>query len=535
MGKRTHKKKGGVAASKDQTATEATPVEATPVEASPIIQAEASKPNEAPLEPSEASSAQGQAPKPDANPEGIISFSFHRKHREVGNELNTTSDEHKKDCIMCSKPGTMACSRCQQAKYCSRECQMNDWQLHKQFCKTFAGNDGTPARPSPDHHRFLFFPAYTNKPRLIWAKSKARGSGEADMVVLQHEDIAAFIEKTGITPSTSTCIFPTDNRPRKVCGFQHRLVFIMLRDDEEHRITDANHVNRSINGLAQPGLISPLMGPVIAFASDDLECSSDTASAFVDMDPRYIRHVADFFYLWDQNACVPFPKRVRYPILPAMKLSDLSEPFNVAMGITETFQPVWVPEAAPFGGPQQNYPMTLAFMVGLTWYIRQASPRAVMESMAAEKRGHLPRRWKGPKLLWLGNCVALIRKEEGDFDMRFLQSNHLVGSAIFVHGKGAALHHFHVDALDRYLDDVYKKRMAPTKEGFAEFWTRYVEKCVGLGIMEAGKEPKSPYELEEGSEDILGCNTEYVASLIKTHPRQIWAGIVGDMKGEDEN
>ncbi|KAK3341498.1 hypothetical protein B0T25DRAFT_343825 [Lasiosphaeria hispida] len=446
------------------------------------------------------------------------------------------SEEHKKDCIMCPKPGTKTCSGCKQAKYCSRKCQAGDWHLHKQFCKTFAGADDTRARPSPDHRRFLFFPAYTNKPQLIWAKCEPLHAGNIDMVSLEHEDITAFMEKTGIRPSTDTCAFPTDNQPRTLCGFQHKLVFIMLRDSDEHRIRDAQHVNRSINGLAQPGIISPWTGPVLAFATD-LECVSATAAAMLDMSPRYVRHLADYLFNWDQNACIPFPKRAGVPMLPAIKLSDLADPFNVAMGITQNTQPVKVPRREPFSGVGGNMHITLAFLVGLTWYMRQASPRAVMASMELYKNSEvylanllrLPR-WRGLELRWLGNCVSPYVNEDGAWEAMFEQPTHLLGSAVVVHGKGAELHPLHLDALERYLDDAFEQKFFPTRDGFAAFWLRYTKECVSLGMMEAAKEPKSPYELEdEGGDDILGGCTEIVAGFMNDHPRQIWASIVRDL------
>jgi hypothetical protein len=39
-------------------------------------------------------------------------------------------------CMYCFKPGaTMHCARCKTDKYCSRECQVADWPVHKKICK----------------------------------------------------------------------------------------------------------------------------------------------------------------------------------------------------------------------------------------------------------------------------------------------------------------------------------------------------------------------------------------------------------------
>ena len=37
-------------------------------------------------------------------------------------------------CSICSKEGTLKCSRCKTKKYCSPECQRIDWRVHKKTC-----------------------------------------------------------------------------------------------------------------------------------------------------------------------------------------------------------------------------------------------------------------------------------------------------------------------------------------------------------------------------------------------------------------
>jgi len=39
-------------------------------------------------------------------------------------------------CMYCKQEGKSLCSRCEQVKYCSRECQKKHWKEHKQFCTT---------------------------------------------------------------------------------------------------------------------------------------------------------------------------------------------------------------------------------------------------------------------------------------------------------------------------------------------------------------------------------------------------------------
>jgi tetratricopeptide (TPR) repeat protein len=39
------------------------------------------------------------------------------------------------DCWLCEQVGKFTCSRCNMARYCSRECQVKNWKAHKTFCR----------------------------------------------------------------------------------------------------------------------------------------------------------------------------------------------------------------------------------------------------------------------------------------------------------------------------------------------------------------------------------------------------------------
>mmetsp|Transcript_20515 Transcript_20515/g.43364 ORF Transcript_20515/g.43364 Transcript_20515/m.43364 type:complete len:143 (+) Transcript_20515:93-521(+) len=42
----------------------------------------------------------------------------------------------KRVCQVCQKEASKRCSRCNQAWYCSAECQKNDWKKHKSVCNS---------------------------------------------------------------------------------------------------------------------------------------------------------------------------------------------------------------------------------------------------------------------------------------------------------------------------------------------------------------------------------------------------------------
>jgi hypothetical protein len=54
--------------------------------------------------------------------------------------LNNDSHSHskkKKNCLCCLKEveGSSRCSQCRTALYCSRECQLKHWPVHKNICQ----------------------------------------------------------------------------------------------------------------------------------------------------------------------------------------------------------------------------------------------------------------------------------------------------------------------------------------------------------------------------------------------------------------
>ena len=52
---------------------------------------------------------------------------------EVGNE-QTENEVMPGGCRVCSGVGSKQCSKCKRVVYCSRECQVLDWKVHKREC-----------------------------------------------------------------------------------------------------------------------------------------------------------------------------------------------------------------------------------------------------------------------------------------------------------------------------------------------------------------------------------------------------------------
>ncbi|KAF7960661.1 hypothetical protein EAE96_000335 [Botrytis aclada] len=71
-------------------------------------------------------------------------------------------------CTICNLPAK-DCARCKSAAYCSSECQILDWPLHKTLCKKITK---MPSRPSPTHKLGVLFPPDSKSPDLVWVNFK---------------------------------------------------------------------------------------------------------------------------------------------------------------------------------------------------------------------------------------------------------------------------------------------------------------------------------------------------------------------------
>ncbi|KAL0123225.1 hypothetical protein PUN28_007675 [Cardiocondyla obscurior] len=64
--------------------------------------------------------------------------------KDAAQTLNQVYDLEKlnrieiKYCLLCQEPSKKRCSRCKEVWYCSRECQVKDWENHKNICDTIS-------------------------------------------------------------------------------------------------------------------------------------------------------------------------------------------------------------------------------------------------------------------------------------------------------------------------------------------------------------------------------------------------------------
>ncbi|PSN72459.1 hypothetical protein BS50DRAFT_583994 [Corynespora cassiicola Philippines] len=82
-------------------------------------------------------------------------------------EIECATDISPTICGACKEIGTLRCGGCKNMHYCGSECQRKDWRVHKLLCKSFEQFQDKD-RPSPAHHRAIYFPFDEQVPHFIW-------------------------------------------------------------------------------------------------------------------------------------------------------------------------------------------------------------------------------------------------------------------------------------------------------------------------------------------------------------------------------
>lgn len=106
-------------------------------------------------------------------------------------------------CTMCGKPAPDTCKRCRSSSYCSHDCQIADWSVHKLLCRSIL-DFATP--PNPTSKRGILFPTDATTPRFVWVKYSWE---TLDGQTFQVPDKAEFIESTKID-----CVLAQGNKTR---------------------------------------------------------------------------------------------------------------------------------------------------------------------------------------------------------------------------------------------------------------------------------------------------------------------------------
>ncbi|KAK4447670.1 hypothetical protein QBC34DRAFT_354692 [Podospora aff. communis PSN243] len=441
-------------------------------------------------------------------------------------------------CTMCLKPGENFCGGCEQARYCSAECQRADWPIHKKLCKAFKASDGP--RPSPSHRRALYLSFETNKMDLIWIECNESPEGMENMVdirepikreSIRHDDLDKFIKLTMITgesePPRYTYLSLTPALARR--RIPHALVAYHMLPEKSEGLFHPTLINHTINAFADPGYLLVHFGPIVVFACDPGTGVKGSCRAVKDVTPRDVRHTIDAFTKKKSAPKKIVPRATAPLTISAIKISDIKERYNIAMGVTHPIELVTIPVYVPGLASSAS---TMAFRLGLSWYVRQTSDMSRQTNPRSfdPKTAEYQTRWYTGDLRWLGSTTDLSPSGKRHYH---LAADQHVGSVVVFHGKGAPLDPLHIAAFNNYLDSVYISKGVPTAEGLEAFWKDMKNDAKKLGIPATIQRLASPGNLEEkyAAERDWACTyssrKENIIEAAKND--EVWVEIVKDV------
>jgi hypothetical protein len=188
------------------------------------------------------------------------------------------------------------------------------------------------------------------------------------------------------------------------------------------------------------------------------------------------------------NPCVHDHDGIPCTVVPATRIVDLKDPFNQAMGITNPTDRVW----APVRHMNPAMVWTLAFLVGLPWYIRDGN---TLE--------HAARPWQGMDLRFFSRVTVCLPNQGGlvDEDGQALKEYYTQtydmtysGFFVIVHNRDMPILEHHVLALIKYLHFCVDDKLVPKKKDFQKYWNAY--RTVKVEYGENMDKVHSPYEID---------------------------------------
>lgn len=260
-------------------------------------------------------------------------------------------------------------------------------------------------------------------------------------------------------------------------------------------------------------LNSPIMGPLIVFACNR---TAEGATRMADITPRDIRRVTAFFTMYREgNPCVSFFQVYPSQLVMAVMISDPQDKYNMEMGLNN-------PNVAmreihmPLRSCHSSYAISLAFVIGLPWYIRHISPM----KNDAEGTGV-----SGSTMAF--NCDTALRwiRHTTHMDFTALEIDQstffdstrrfFTGSGIIFSGTLQYVSPWYILAFDCYMEECFNGDIMPSKTGFKDYWEHNTD----------GTSP-SPYLADEemAGRDVFapGQAGDFLRNVVRENIAQVW-------------
>lgn len=348
--------------------------------------------------------------------------------KELAVVMPTSKMKFRTRCVLCDKPGDKKCGQCNSAGYCSRECQVKDWPLHKFLCKGFA-DVADLKRPSTSHVRGILFPAGESHAKFVWVKqnvSQGKTSVKADVHVGQYTTAYAFADLNR----------PLEEIKRGSIG--HGLI----RFSQTTTADSNKNINKSILFLGEPGRIATWFGNHLILATKkDPECAGNLV--LEDVNFRDYRHALDYFQLSRLNRCVVNPERELELTIPAVIIHcDASFLRFTGYGLQSRMEKVQIVQSSVVSGQGLQSILQLQaagpYQVGLQWYVRRQVIKGEWKSTDPESQ--IYRNLDAKKL------CRYQPYESSSLDA--------LGTILVMDATGAPIEPIHIELFSRFIDSV---------------------------------------------------------------------------------
>ncbi|EGY20272.1 uncharacterized protein VDAG_02288 [Verticillium dahliae VdLs.17] len=264
--------------------------------------------------------------------------------------------------------------------------------FHAEVCGLLdAMEEGT--RPSAAHRLLICFAPDYATPFFLWVKTHFDAThGNLSFLFDGDSLVTAWAEGHGL--ATRTWMVPLAAQ-RFI--FPHPLGHGvgLVGAAPPHDDAAPRDVNWAVQSLGKPGHVTPVFGPVLAFAYATDDHGSFVAVA--DASLRDLTHAIDALLQAPCHAAPPAPDRARHRHQPALKFADPASPWHRALGappVEMATLPCW----------KRGFPLTVPFSLGLRWIVHPAVvPRGLRASTV----------WGPDALSKLFGSVVIVRQGQG--------------------------------------------------------------------------------------------------------------------------
>lgn len=347
-------------------------------------------------------------------------------------------------CSTCKEEGASRCGA-YGVRYCSTNCQKQDWKRHKLACKAFSKWDYS-TRPSEDHFLALLFPTDRDGPELLWC----RLTDNATKLEAAHPDIhrLSHREPRGHAVQINASL----SLGRTYLG--HGLALLDVYGLAEIKKDGLLNVNQCVSGLSTPGALAFHSGPQVVFAFEANDAAEPSKG--IDVVPRDWRHATDYILLHKHNPSLPVTG-----VRPAQMSTRLNNLNSILVNRIHRIEKPIENVIAPISFFPRGGPCSAAFQLGLPWRVR-CILGSEHETFSDDMKYLAPYLHRRPQ-----------PGSSGAFEWT-CSSRYNCGSIIIMAvGKDRIVHRHHVKALNKYLHYTLRRCTVPSKKDFMKYWDRY--------------------------------------------------------------